>query len=291
MEEDNKKDQLKICRQCHTFYKKMTQKFCGNGCEKMPPFMINGEVNANIEPREVMLAPNSENQIRWLCLNCHHEYSEEEIKNEEYICKCGKKNDIYPFANKNCANEKCKVGNIYHHLPLTAKACDLCGEAEFIINESTKVSNLQVQKEESGQRPSSFEFDQTRPHHKEAKNLLILTFIILNNNFRIDLDGENGNITLQDIIQKSMGFVPDRIYLDFLKKYSLSTILFEIVYSDEKKQFTLVSKLNTKLNELDGKFRPNSSVIPFSANQQIPLLPDKMYQLQADFFKIQLWVF
>ena len=154
-----------------------------------------------------------------------------------------------------------------------------------------KVSELKSQKQDEWEGPSSFEFEQMRVHHKEAKNLLILTFIIQNNNFKFELDGENKDITLQDIIQKGNGFVPDRIYFDFLKKYALSEILFEIAYIEEKNQFALTSKLNISLNELDGKFRPQTSTIQYSASQQIHLMPNKMYQMRADFFKIQIWVF
>ena len=291
MEEDTKISQFKICRQCHTIYKKLTQKFCGNGCEKKPPFLQDGERNSEIEPREVNLVPNSKSQIRWMCLNCHREYPADEIQNEEFVCACGKKNDIYPFTNKSCANEKCKEEGSYHPLTLTAKACDLCGESLYIINGTTKVSELKVQKQNKWNGPSSIEFDQMKEHRKVAKNLLILTFIILNNNFKIELDGDNEDITLQDIIQKSNGFVPDKIYLDFLKIYELSTVLFTIVYNEEQNQFTLTSKLNISLNELDGKFRPQTSTIQYAADQQIYLTLNKMYQLRADFFKIQIWVF
>ena len=291
MVEESNLDQFKICRQCHTVYKKLAQRFCGNGCSKKTPFLIDGNVNTEIEPRELILTPNTANQIRWMCLTCHQEYSMEEILDEEFKCACGIKNDVYPFTFKNCCNEICKEGGLYHSLPLTAKACDLCGESQYILNGTTKASELKSQNQDEWEGPLSFEFDQMIANHKEAKNLLILTFIILNNNFKLDLDGENKNITLQDIIQRGKGFVPDRIYLDLLKKYALSEIFFEIIYNDEKNQFVLTSILNISLNELDGKFRPQSSMIQYSAGQQIHLTPNKMYQLRADFFKIQIWVF
>ena len=73
MVEESNLEQFKICRQCHTIYKKLTQKFCGNGCYKKPPFFIFGENNTEVEPREVIFTPNSKGQIRWMCLVCHRE--------------------------------------------------------------------------------------------------------------------------------------------------------------------------------------------------------------------------
>ncbi|MHA1646462.1 MAG: hypothetical protein ACTSVL_02720, partial [Promethearchaeota archaeon] len=125
---------LKICRQCHTIYHSLNQKFCGNGCDHNPPYFKNNKFIKNLETREVLIPKAPKEKIKWICLQCYREYLWKDIQDLDFDCKCGFKNDFYPFTTKACANDSCKLDGIYHNLPLNAKVCDTCGKSNFILN-------------------------------------------------------------------------------------------------------------------------------------------------------------
>lgn len=282
-------NQIKICRNCHTTYKKLTQKFCGNGCERNSPYLIDGKSNDLIEPREILLSPNPDNKVRWICTHCYSEYSPDEVNIKEFTCKkCKAVNDVYPFSFKACANCKDSDGTI-HKLPLEAKACEICGKSEYILNFTKLTSELKANKSSTKDwgGPESVEFKPPTIDKPKDTNQLSLTLTLLNNNLEIKLFAENKTLTVKDLIRMAPGFVPDGIYEQILTKYPKE--ILQITYNDN--QFNLASPMELQYAELNEKFQKKNPPVKWEASKMNPLPESKLLEFKGDFLKFQIWVF
>ena len=284
--------QIKICRQCHTIYKKFSQKYCGNNCQNESPFLIDGKINQDIEPREIILKKNEQNIIRWVCLGCHKEFTQDNINGKDFVCSCGLKNQLYPFTSKSCANEDCKDENGYHKLPIDGKACEKCGESNFILNGEKRLSILKFFRTDKQKLElKTFEFKQRQIDNEKSKNVPSLTFTILNNNLEYILYGENKKITMLNIIKDSMGYIPDSIYENLLEKYAKNQEIFNILYNNETQEFSLISLLDLEIVELDPRYRPKNKVEHWISGS-INIIPEnKLFEMNSGFFKIHVWVY
>ncbi len=291
-------DQIKICRQCHVIYKKISQKFCGNGCQNKPPYFIEGKKNTKIEHREIILLNNAEKSIRWVCVHCKKEYSTDTMQEKDYICDCGIQNDFYPFTFKTCSNEDCKSNGDYHSLPIEAKVCDLCGKSDFTLNGTKKIGELipnvlylPENTDEGSWGLENFEFFEDLSHERKNKNLPSITFTILNNNLKYLLFGQGKSITMYDIIRDANGFTPDSIYEKLLEKYPEEAVMFEISYEEENEVFFLESMMALKQFELNSRFKPKADSIIQEAGKKFPLPEGKLIELRGGIFKIHVWVY
>lgn len=286
--------QIKICRHCHSIYKKLDQKFCGNNCQYEHPFFIDGIANKNIEAREVLLSSNEEKIIIWMCMGCNREFTTDQINvnGKDFICECGLNNQVYPFTSKKCANDKCKnEDGSLHSLPLNAKACEICGKINFILNENKKVSELKYFSKKKMKGPESFEFKPQQRTEVESKDLPSITFTILNNNLEYILFGKNKSISLNDIIKDGNGFIPDSIYERMLDKYSETQELFNILYDVDLHEFSLKSVLDLEVVELNTRYQPKDLPKYWNSGDFHKLPENKLLELQSNFFKIHIWVY
>ena len=128
---------MKICRHCHTIYKKFEYTNCENGCNRKAPFIqADGYPKYTNRTSRNNLAASCGKEIRWVCLTCHAEYTRQEVKVKNFICKqCNTANDLYPFTVRECS--VCTQEVVASRpLPLNAKVCDLCGSVDFKLNQS-----------------------------------------------------------------------------------------------------------------------------------------------------------
>lgn len=293
MSDDSQK--IKICRNCHTIYKSFTQKYCGNGCELKPPYFKEGKMNTSIIPREVLMPKISPLTIRWVCLNCGREYSQEKLEQKEFLCDCGSKNDFYPFTYKECGNSECMLEGKLHILPLEAKACDLCGKTDFIFNGILKKNELKPSVDASLSSicwDESFRFESCIPEKmpEPDKSLLSCKFSIKNNNTEYLLYGQNLSISVRDLIKHAKAYLPDIIYQNLIKDYSLSNPIFNIKYNPESKSFSFSTFFETSVSELDARLTSQKEQ-NFPPKEKISLKENILTQIQAGFFKIQIWVY
>ena len=289
---DDENLKIKVCRNCHTIYKKLSQKFCGENCQNEFPFLIDGKINKNIEPREIFLSKNENDIIRWICMGCHKEYSSDGINDKDFICDCGLENQLYPFTIKTCANENCKNGDGSNHgLPLDGKACEICGEANFQLNYNKIISSFLFFNEESSQGPETFKFEIKHQDEEKSKSVPSLTFTILNNNLEYVLYGENKSITMINIIKDSMGFIPDNIYEKFLEKYTNNKEIFNISYNKETEEFALKSILDFEVVELDPRYFPKNKLGSWISGSINVIPENKLFELNSSFFKIHIWAY
>ncbi|MHA1775888.1 MAG: hypothetical protein DRO88_03735 [Promethearchaeia archaeon] len=286
-------EQVKICRNCHTVYKNISQKFCGNGCKLKFPFFIDGKVNHDVISREVLMPKTSPLLIRWVCNNCKREYSSEELNSRNYVCECGIENDFYPFTTKECSEPDCIQEKNHHHLPLEAKVCDLCGQSEFIYNGTMKRSELKpstISTKVCWEEPFQFESFQQKESTKSDTSLLSCKFSILNNNVEYLLYGQDLSVSTKDLIKNAKAYVPDEIYEQLIQKYSLDKPVFSIRYNSQTQSFTLFSVFENSVSELDARYFPQNQHI-FHPNQLIPLKENVLTQIRSGFFKIHIWVY
>ena len=289
-DEENLK--IKICRNCHSTYIKLSQKYCGNNCQNEPPFLIDGKINQNIEPREIILTKNENDIIRWICLGCKKEYASDGINGKDFICDCGLKNQLYPFTTKNCANINCKnEDGSFHKLPIDGKACEKCGESNFQLNGNKLISSFLYFEDESLEGPETFKFKTKQQNEGKSKNLPSLTFTILNNNLEYILYGENKSITMKNIIKDSMGFIPDNIYENLLEKYTDNKEIFNISYNEDTEEFTLKSILDFEVVELDPRYQPKNTIGSWISGSENVIPENKLFELNSDFFKIHIWAY
>jgi hypothetical protein len=283
---------IKICRNCHSTYNKLSQKYCGNNCQNEPPFLIDGKINQNIEPREIIFTKNEKNIIRWICLGCHKEYSLDSINGKDFICDCGLKNQLYPFTTKSCANDSCKnEDGSFHKLPIDGKACEKCGEANFQLNGNKLISRFLYFDDKNIEGPETFKFKIKQQNDENSKNLPSLTFTILNNNLEYILYGENKSITMKNIIRDSMGFIPDNMYEKMLEKYTDIKEIFNISYNNESEDFSIKSILDFSVEELDPRYQPKNNVGTWISGSINVIPENKLLELNSDFFKIHIWAY
>ena len=296
-ESDNKP--IKICRQCHSVYKSETQKFCGNGCEHKAPHFLDGKINAEIEPREITLTPNSDNIIRWICISCLEEYSAEDVKEKSHFtcAKCNIENTLYPFTQKSCANCKNEDGT-YYNLSLGAKVCDKCAKGDFVLNQNKIISKFKKQSTGEVDPVSdlwdgvdNFNFTADTEKDPENKNVISITFTVLNNNCKYISYGEGRVITVDNLIKDSPGFMPNEIYMSLIEKYQRNAPLFTILFNKEKEEFSLNSALAFTAVQLDPRYHPKTDPETWEAEKPYPLPESKLLQLTNDFFKIHIWVY
>ena len=289
---DDENIEIKICRNCHSTYKKLSQKYCGNNCQNEKPFLIDGKINQNIEPRESILSKSENGIIRWICMGCHKEYSSDNINGKDFECECGLKNQLYPFTMKSCANDACKnEDNTYHKLPIDGKACEICGETNFQLNGNKLISSFKYFNDKSIESPETFKFNIKQKDEEKSKNLPSLTFTILNNNLEYILYGESKSITMKDIIKDSMGFIPDNIYEKLLEKYTDNKEIFNISYNDETEVFVVKSFLEFSVSELDPRYQPKNIVGTWISGSENVIPENILFELNSDFFKIHIWAY
>ncbi len=289
---DDENLKIKICRNCHSIYKKLSQKYCGENCQNEPPFLIDGKINQNIEPREIILTKNEKNIIRWICLGCKKEYTSDSINGKDFICDCGLKNQLYPFTTKNCANISCKnEDGSFHKLPIDGKACEKCGESNFQLNGNKLLSSFLYFEDESLEGPETFKFKTNQQDEGKSKNLPSLTFTILNNNLEYILYGENKSITMKNIIKDSMGFIPDNIYEKLLEKYTDNKEIFNISYNKDTEEFTLNSILDFEVVELDPRYQPKKTIGSWISGSENVIPENILFELNTNFFKIHIWAY
>ena len=289
---DDESIKIKICRNCHSTYTKLSQKFCGNNCQNERPFLIDGKINQNIEPREIILTKNENNVIRWICMDCQKEYASDDINGKDFLCDCGLKNQLYPFTAKSCANDSCKnEDNSYHELPIDGKACEKCGESNFQLNDNKLISSFLYFEDESLEGPETFKFKIKKQDEKKSKNLPSLTFTILNNNLEYILYGENKSITMKNIIKDSMGFIPDNIYEKMLENFTIDKEIFNISYNNETQVFSIKSILNFEVVELDPRYQPKNKVGSWISGSENIIPENKLFELNEVFFKIHIWAY
>lgn len=289
---DDENLKIKICRNCHFTYKKLSQKYCGNNCQNEHPFLIDGKINQNIEPREIILTKNENEIIKWICLGCKKEYASDGINGKDFVCDCGLKNQLYPFTTKNCANDSCKnEDDSYHKLPIDGKACEKCGESNFQLNGNKLISSFLFFNEESLQGPETFKFKNKQQNGEKLKNLPSLTFTILNNNLEYILYGESKSITMKNIIKDSNGFIPDNIYEKLLEKYTNDKEIFNISYDNEKENFAIKSIIDFEVVELDPRYQPKNTIENWISGCENVIPENKLFELNSDFFKIHIWAY
>ncbi len=289
-------NQIIICRECHTIYKKKSQKFCGNDCQNKPPFFINGKKNLQIEPRVIILEKNENNTIRWICVNCKKEYSDEDLKNIDNLCNCGVKNDFFPFTFKECATIECKNEGNNHILPLEAKNCELCGKNNFILNKNKNSAEFINQKKKKEVKKQvkwvleDYHFKDLEKKEKK-KNAISVSFTLLNNNMQCILFAEGRSISSYDIIREAKGYFPDIMYKKFIEKYSINAEIFKILYKSENEQFFLKSIMDLDEFELDTQFKPIRSAISHKSDNEFVLTEGKLLELRSNYFRIHIWVY
>jgi len=283
---------IKICRNCHSTYNKLSQKFCGNNCQNESPFLIDGKINQNIESREIILIKNEKNIIRWICLGCKKEYTSDSINGKDFVCDCGLKNQLFPFTTKSCANISCKnEDGSNHKLPIDGKACEKCGETNFQLNGNKLISSFLFFDDKSFEDPETFEFKIKQPDEEKSKNVPSLTFTILNNNLEYILYGEDKSITLKNIIKDSMGFIPDNIYEKLLEKYTNNKEMFNISYNKDTEVFTITSIFDFQVVELDPRYQPKNTIGSWISGSENVIPENKLFELNEDFFKIHIWAY
>ncbi|MHA1519370.1 MAG: hypothetical protein ACTSRK_04230 [Promethearchaeota archaeon] len=290
MSSENEK--IKICRHCHTIYKDLTQKFCGNGCQMKEPYYVDGEINNNIIPREITLEKTNPLSIRWVCNHCSKEYMTEELDKLHYVCDCGSENDFYPFTTKNCEKTDCTHENMYHTLPLEAKACDLCGQTNFLYNHSMLKRDLKrslVYSRKCWEGPEEIIFSKPEIGKVADKSLPYCSITILNNNLQYHIFGEDKEISAQNLIKDAKGFLPDIIYENLLTRFALDETIFSIKYDSENERFSFISKLGGTNSELDDRFFPKT-MNDFKPQENIQLRANILTQIKIEFFKIHIWI-
>ncbi|MHA1674409.1 MAG: hypothetical protein ACTSYI_12380 [Promethearchaeota archaeon] len=291
MSSENEK--IKICRHCHTIYKSLTQKFCGNGCQLKEPYYIDGHTNHNIISREIKLEKTKPLSIRWVCNRCMKEYKEEELKTLHFICECGSENDFYPFTTKHCEKSDCTHENKFHNLQLEAKACDLCGQSNFLYNHSMLKRDLKpsvIYSEQCWEGPEEFIFSKPTIEKAVDKSLPYCSITILNNNLQYIVFGENRDISVHNLIKDAQGFLPDIIYENLLAKFSLDDPIFSIKYNSENEEFSFLSELRGNYSVLDDRFFPKTTN-DFNPKEEISLQANILTQIKLEFFKIHIWIY
>lgn len=284
---------VKICRNCHSLYKSLKQKFCGNGCEFKDPYYINGKKNEMIVPREVVMKNFHPLIIRWVCNCCKREYSSKQIEKMNFLCDCGVENDFYPFTEKECQNEDCKEQSGYHELALEAKACDLCGDNNFRFNDLIPKTSLKPSSEKSEtcwNGPLEHTFSTPIIQKEKNKNLPSCTLTFLNNNLQYILYGESKELSIFNLIKDSRGFVPDEIYESLLTTFPENTDIFRIHYNPETEQFSFSCEFEGVTSELDARFSQKNT-ISFKKKEKVLLKENILTQIRAGFFKIHAWVY
>jgi hypothetical protein len=293
---------MKVCRECHTVYKKFDYPHCENGCDRKPPYLLaDGSPNAEIEPSMVILPKVSDKEIRWVCINCHLEFTQQEVKVKKFKCKnCQAENKLYPFTIKTCNTCKDDDEN-FHALPLTAKVCDLCGGTDFRLNNIKSISELLAENNvrstiesktvtsdlNSWSGPEAAEFHPTIAEVIKNTNMLSLTFTILNNNFEETLYGESKSYSLKQIIRCANGYIPDSIYEKLLEKYPDTLISF--TFNDN--QYRMETSMELLFAELDVKFHAKDTPVKWDSSQTDPLPENKLLQFKGDFLKFNIWVY
>lgn len=286
-------EKIKICRNCRTIYKNLTQKFCGNGCELKPPYYFDGKTNSEIIPREVILSKTDPLKIRWVCNQCKKEFSQEDLEKRDFICDCGSKNDFYPFTEKFCGNSDCKSDGLYRKLPLEAKVCDLCAKSDFFYNHSIFKSELKPSlliQDECWEGPIPYNFYQEFEEKEKDTSLLSCKITILNNNVEYLLYGENKLITVKNLIKDAKAYMPEEIYEELLNTYGDSTPLFTIIYNSQNESFSMSTIFQGEFAELDARYFQNK-INKFNKQEQIPLKENILTQIHAGFFKIHVWIY
>ncbi len=290
----NHEESIKICRQCHTIYKSLNQKYCGNGCARRPPFLIDGEANTQIEPREITCPHPKDGKIRWKCIHCLREYDTPELESRSWVCKCGIQNDVYPFTIKSCANSECFEADIPHILHLEAKTCDLCGKSDFILNKTKNTTNFLISHQsENVQWPNLQEY-KFQPHEvgePENKSMLSLQLTILNNNLELQTFGKNLTLTIQNIIQESPGFIPDSIYLKYINHFGLTAPIFCFKYEKEREEYIFTSKIPTECLHLDSHYHLIGSPQHVEEDSPYSIQENAFLLIKAGFFKLRIWVY
>jgi hypothetical protein len=284
---------LKICRHCHTIYKDLSQKYCGNGCEKKEPFLVDGQPNESIIGREVLMEKTVPLIIRWICTQCKREYSAGTIENRNYICECGSHNDFYPFTTKDCDVFDCRHEKKPHRLPLEAKACDLCGLDQFLFNNTQPKKTLHpsiATSQKCWDGPHEFIFSLHETKKPQDKSKLSCTFTILSNNFQCISYGNSREITLTEIIRKGKGHIPDIVYNQLVGRFNLTDSLFQLQYDADSNSFSLITPLEVQYAELDANYLQKSTV-QVSSSHKMDLKESILTQIQAGFFKIHIWVY
>jgi hypothetical protein len=301
-------DKIKVCRQCHKTYDDFESDFCSNGCKYNPPYFVDGVENNSITPREVILVPNEEKLIRWVCIVCQTEFKSEDSKSTRFVCSnCDIKNDLYPFTFKGCANCKNEAGSP-HKMTLDSNFCNYCGKSNFVINGDTLVSNLKTdhkkkikEKGESQTKskstenlwdvPETFQIPEKKVPIDGEKNVISITFTILNNNCEYILYAKSKIIKLDDIIKDAKGFLPDQIYEKYINTPELKDYLFKIDFDEEAQIFYLTSPLQIQIVGLDSHYKPNEESETWANNSKNALTESKLLGIQAEFFKIRIWVY
>ena len=294
-------DEMNVCRNCHLIYPN-NQKFCGNGCHKEDKFNSDKIEKGEIEPYEIKLAIQSDEDIRWVCLGCKNDFTTDTLKGSQWTCPtCQVENDFYPFSKKSC-NICVNDANIHRELPIWAKSCEKCGESDFIINEKVvnslkSTGGLILKEEDKWVAPPEFMISKKTIEEVKNKNILSVTFTILTTNIEYITFGQNLQITLGELIKKSKGYVPNSIYDEILKNFTLSTVLFSLKYSAEPEQFTLKSAFSMEMVELDPRFAPTGEPVKWDENKELILPESQLIQLKCfipnHFFtlKINIWAF
>ena len=307
MENEENEMKVKICRHCHVHFDSMEQKFCGNGCQKKEPFSSSGISGKDFEPRVVKVRKNEEytdgEGVRWICNFCHDDFSDSILKDKDYICpSCGKENDFYPFTEKKCAN--CKEDDKTHRkLPIWAKACEKCGKKDFIINNNKNINDLITiyteETQESWEGPTEiFEMDPEVKVKRETKNLISCTFTILNSNLKYVLFAEGKSITLLDLINDGMGYIPDRIYHEIFIKFTEKKPLFEIQFKNKKnnEKFFFKSVFPFEMRKLNARYFPEGETRSIKANSFVELPENELYLAEINLMntltlKLHFWVY
>ena len=286
-------EKIKICRQCHTIYRIISQKYCGNGCEVKEPYYVEDHINNHIISREITLEKINPLSIRWICNQCLKEYKAEELEKLHFICECGSENDFYPFTTKHCEQTDCTHENKYHNLALEAKACDVCGQSNFLYNQSMLKRDLRpsvIYSEKCWEGPEEFVFSKPTIDMAVNKSLPYCSITILNNNLQYIVFGDDKEISVQNMIKDARGFLPDIIYENLLTTFSPDESIFSIKYDAENEQFSFISKLGGIYSELDERFFPKT-MNDFKPQEKIQLQANILTQIKLKFFKIHIWIY
>jgi hypothetical protein len=285
---------MRICRQCHTILKTSTQKYCGNGCERKPPFIINGKKDSNQENREISLPYADKDQIRWMCINCKKEYNFNKIKEKKWVCDCGLKNDFYPFTTKSCGNAQCKIENELHTLPLNAKVCDLCGNKEFLLNNCKNTTDLKSRKEKKKEKWIGLEeiqFSSQKSKTEDQKDIVSLNFNILSNNFEKNIFGTNLDIRIKDMLQYAWGYMPESIYSRYIQEFGYEEAIFKITFNEDTEQYLFRSMLDAEILEMNADLSQKGSVSILEKGKDLWLKENDFLLIKTGFFKIRVWVY
>jgi DNA-directed RNA polymerase subunit RPC12/RpoP len=292
---------IKICRNCHTVYKKLDQKFCGNGCEKKIPFLIDGKINTKITEREVVVKKNESNTVRWICMMCHSEFDASQIKSADFSCPtCNTINQIYPFTEKACAKCKNDMG-VNRNLLWDAKACDKCGEKIFLLNHHISVADFKpynhnpqeeshsvvAEKKKEIFDNSELILEDSAEKAPKNTNLPSITLTILNNNCEFQLFGTSKQFTVEDLIHYAHGYMPESLYEYLLQKYPGN--LFEIEFKDEK--FFFKTPMPITFTKLNSQFKSTEPFQMWDAEQHNPLPDSQLLAFNGDRIRFRIWVY